>query len=197
MRVSPSHRLLFVHVPKTGGSSVEQLLDQRLADSTPMSPRHAPLHNALKRSPELAGYWTFGFVRNPWARMVSWWSMVSQRPEDHPQMATNELWQDVRAHAADFEQFVLEAPERHLRLRRPQVDYLTQRGGRHADFIGRTETLAADVRAMLARFELAGGEVPHENASEHADYREYYTAKSRQHVAELFRSDIAAFGYDF
>jgi Sulfotransferase family len=197
MRVSASRRLLFVHVPKTGGSSIQHLLDQHIADSTVVLPRHAPLQKALRRSPELIGYWTFGFVRNPWARMVSWWSMVTQRPDDHPGLEKNQLWQQVRGKQEDFEQFVLAAPERHLRLRRPQLSYLVAKGGRHADFIGRTETFATDMRAVLARLELPDAVLPHENASDHTNYREYYTPASRKLVGKLFQPDVRAFGYEF
>ncbi len=56
--------MLFVHVQKTGGSSVQRILDEHLPDSTPLNPKHGGLANTLKQHPELADYWTFGFVRN-------------------------------------------------------------------------------------------------------------------------------------
>src|SRR5688500_7273083 len=71
--VSDSARVLFVHVQKTGGLTVQDLLRQALPDATPVQGlgggRHAGLGAALKVRPELRDFYIFGFVRNPWARM--------------------------------------------------------------------------------------------------------------------------------
>ena len=37
----------------------------------------------------------------------------------------------------------------------------------------------------------------HSNASEHADYRTYYTKETRNIVAEIYRDDIDRFGFQF
>ena len=199
MRVSYSRRMLFIHVQKTGGSSIERILDQHLPDSTAKTPKHAGLKRTLRRQPHLAGYWTFGFVRNPWARMVSWWSMIQgvhQRDPSHRFFRNQAMWRAVAAYP-DFETFVFNGPPEFGRFRTPQLRYLTSPGGRRADLIGRTETFADDTRAILARLGLSAVEVPHANRSDHGDYRDYYTDASRDEVARLFRADIKAFGYEF
>lgn len=76
MLISDRERILFVHVPKTGGSSIERLLrkncpDHRTKTRTRALGRHAALRRILNEEPEIADYWIFGVVRNPWARMVS------------------------------------------------------------------------------------------------------------------------------
>ena len=79
MRVSDSQRLLFVHIPKTGGATVERVLDNNVDDIRfERSRRHDTLSEILEREPDLSAYWTFGFVRNPWSRMVSWWAMIAE-----------------------------------------------------------------------------------------------------------------------
>lgn len=199
MRFSESRRALFVHVQKTGGSTVQRILDEHLPDSTKMLPKHAGLSSALRRRPELAAYWAFGFVRNPWARMVSWWSMVQglhERDPGHKFFQNQEMWRTVAA-CPDFETFVLEAPRSYAKLRRPQISYLTAPGGRRADFIGRTETFEEDLRAVLVRLGLPDVEIPHANRSEHSHYRDYYSDAARERVGTLFRADVEAFGYDF
>lgn len=206
MRISDSHQLLFVHVQKTGGVSMERVLAEHIPDLRQVGPaRHYTLSQILKWEPELRTYWIVGFVRNPWARMLSWWSMirdvqtaVSQGVDSvgTRQMTRNRFWQAV-AKYPDFETFLDRGPQEHKRLRRPQVEYLSTRT-RRADFIGRTESYEADVRAVLARLGYpVPTMLPHANRSEHGSYRDHYSPAARDRVAEVFRKDIDAFGYEF
>ncbi len=128
MIVSHPARVLFVHVQKTGGSTVQSVLLDRLPGAEKLAglpgAKHALLGAALERQPDLAAYWTFGFVRNPWARLWSWWSMIArrdgQRTEGHAwatqRIANNPFWTGV-LELGTFEAFVLEGPERFPRLR--------------------------------------------------------------------------------
>jgi Sulfotransferase family len=204
--ICDSRRLLFVHIQKTGGTSVTRLLLDAIPDGRVQGgpQQHVTLPRVLKREPELAGYWTFGFVRNPWARMVSWWSRIN---DNQAQAAAGgsgaAAWLEKttfrRAVAAmpDFDTFIAKAPEEWEVFRRPQVRWLTS-PTRRADFVGRTETLTADIRAVFARFDLPlPDELPRSNPSNHDDYHDYYTDATRARVGEIFAQDIATFGYEF
>ena len=154
MMASDEQRVLFVHVQKTGGQSVEHVLRRHLPDVRKVTglpgAKHATYRAALRAHPELAGYWSFGFVRNPWARLWSWYQMIERRQATAERgnawvaqrIERNDFWSGVLEHCPDFESFVMEGTERFDRLRRPQLDYLRD-GDRQVDFIGRTETLAA------------------------------------------------------
>ena len=83
MLISDARRALFVHVPKTGGVSVGVAFERCCPDARSKAPgvrpplgRHAPYERILRAAPQAVDYWSFGFVRNPWARMVSWYSMI-------------------------------------------------------------------------------------------------------------------------
>jgi hypothetical protein len=209
MIVSHEARALFVHVQKTGGSTLQTVLLERLpgAESVTGLPgaKHAHLGAALDAHPELAAYWTFGFVRNPWARLWSWWSMIerrrAQRDEGHAwavrRVANNPFWSGVIEELPDFEAFVMVGPERFARLRAPQLAYL-QAGDRRADLIGRTESFTADLARVCERL---GVEPPPEdtrrNAGPSSSYREHYTPAMRDQVARLYRPDLDEFGYEF
>jgi Sulfotransferase family len=207
--VSDSARVLFVHVQKTGGLSVQQLLLDALPDAGPVQGlgggRHAGMGAALRARPELAGYFVFGFVRNPWARMYSWYAMVQRRRATAAagnelvaaRMDRNSFWAKVAHDFDDFESFVLRGPDEIRRLRTPQLRYL-RGGGRRADFVGRTETLDDDVRTVFDRLGLPRPpETPHNNAGPPDDYRRHYSDASRARVAELFAEDVRVFGYRF
>ncbi|MBS2937758.1 sulfotransferase family 2 domain-containing protein [Nocardioides sp. J2M5] len=213
MLISDARRALFVHVPKTGGVSVGVTFTRTCPDARSKAPgvvpplgRHAPYARILRAEPGVADYWSFAFVRNPWARMVSWWSMIddwnrewgpaSGRPQEgERKMRGNDLWRAAAAYSG-FEEFVLRGTDELPRLGRPQVDYL-RAPGREVDFVGRTESFAEDLAEVERRL---GGDptpVPHRNRSPHGSYRDYYTSATRDRVAEVYAADLEAFGYAF
>ena len=79
MRIVDSERVLFVHVPKTGGMTIQNVLESSgLEVRTHSGSRHHTLRTILLEEPALRDYWTFGLVRNPWERMLSWWTMIQR-----------------------------------------------------------------------------------------------------------------------
>jgi hypothetical protein len=76
-------------------------------------------------------------------------------------------------------------------------DWLTDATGEViADFVGRYESLAADFRAVCQHLGIEAT-LPHENATAHAPYRDYYTPATRAVVERVYRRDLDLFGYDF
>ena len=203
MLASESRRFLFVHVQKTGGTTVQSVLKAVPDARRPEGIRkHAGLRLALRRNPEFADYWIFGFVRNPWARYVSWWEMIQRAKAsgDAAGWSRRMMASDFIGGAAkypDFDTFVERGPEDYNRLSHNQINYLSTRT-RRADFIGRTETFADDMRTVLSRLDLpVPEEIPQKNKSEYGGYRDYYTPATRDRVGELFKDDVDTFGYDF
>ncbi|WP_374458204.1 sulfotransferase family 2 domain-containing protein [Nocardioides sp.] len=126
--------------------------------------RHAPYARILRAEPDVADYWSFAFVRNPWARMVSWWSMVddwnrawgpaSGKPPGE-KMRGNDMWRAASTYSG-FEEFVLRGTEELPRVGRPQVHYL-RAPGREVDFVGRTENFVDDLQLVEKRGGGGGG----------------------------------------
>jgi hypothetical protein len=208
MRVSESRRVVFIHVPKTGGSTLDEMIDREVPDARKVEgcSRHSSYADVLRADPRLAEFWSCGFVRNPWARMVSWWMMARrfgrhleagdpkrvEKMRSHPK-----VWGPLIQYRDSFERFVLEGTREVPRLARPQVRILSA-GPRRVDFIGRTENFTADANAMRERFGLEPlPEFPRANATSHGHYSEYYDDATRRRVAEVFAADIEAFGYEF
>ncbi|RYC13769.1 sulfotransferase family 2 domain-containing protein [Nocardioides zhouii] len=214
MLISDARRALFVHVPKTGGVSVGVAFERCCPDArsktpgvTPPLGRHAPYARILRAEPRTADYWSFGFVRNPWARMVSWWSMIddwdrewgpsSGKPQGEAavKMRGNDMWRAAAAYSG-FEEFVLRGTEELPRVGRPQVDYL-RTPDREVDFVGRTERFAEDLQEVERRLGAEPTRVPHRNKSPHGGYHDYYSPAARDKVAEVYAADLEAFGYTF
>lgn len=213
MLVSDTHRMVFVHVQKTGGVTVAKVLGDAIDDLRQIPERgikHSTLAQGLAQEPALSDYFIFGYVRNPWARLVSWWSMVQRFAEladggHEPAQARftrNEFLRTSRSYP-DFETFVLTGSSELERLRTTQLSYLQAPGrpgrpDREADFVGRTESLSADLTTAFGHLDLpAPGELPHINKSPHAHYTTYYSDAARDLVAKLYAADIEAYGYTF
>lgn len=195
MIVSQRLRLIFIHIQKTGGSSIEHVLrqlDPGIGSHLYEDRRHIPASEFSRMVPREVweGSFKFAFVRNPWDRLVSWHCMCVQNPP------ANSFTQAVQARHVDFADFLRDTEDPLLeRTRRNQIDFLTDESGQSlVDFVGRYERLEED----FARLGLAGAPaLPRLNSTRRRDYRLYYTDELREIVAERFARDCAHFGYSF
>ena len=205
-----SHRLrcIFVHIPKTGGTSIEDVIwpgEKTEADLwagfvAPMRNRYQTggLQHLLARQIRthvgetvFASYLKFAIVRNPWDKIVSQYCYMRRRPDlrDYIGLAED-------ASLADYLDRI--AATEHVQWM-PQLCFVKDDDGRDlVDVIGRFETLAADAARIFTRLGLSGPELPYLNRSERdTDYRGYFTPETRATVARLYGSDIDHFGYRF
>jgi hypothetical protein len=206
--LSESKRFLFVHVQKTAGTSIAELLAP-YALAPPASRwnklvsdlglrrdwrrfhfrRHAPLVRAERVLPaELYGsLFKFAFVRNPWDRLVSWHAFIL---EDRQHRRHHKVRRQP-----DFTSFVHgEAGRR----RRSQWWMLRDSAGRlGVDFVGRFENLERDVAAVCSRLGIEYRQLPRVKTSRHAPYQTFYTPALADFVARHWATEIEAFGYTF
>ena len=216
MLLSPRYNFLFVHIAKTGGTSVRSAL-QRLRWRDPMYlpqficsrlshwtghriggkfPRHARIIAAKEMLPEafFNRLFKFAFVRNPWDLQVSSYHHI-RRERPH-----------LMAGIEDFPGFIRWKldPERPYQFHvdtsiQLQWDYLRDLNGDPlVDFVGRYENLEADFAEVCRRIGTPGLRLPHRRkATDRADYRSYYDAETTEAVARYFQKDIEAGGYTF
>jgi hypothetical protein len=208
MVINDRYRFVFVHVPKTAGTSIAAALGSLAGTShrwVSPSTKHETLLDLSARvarrsnTPNshslvsIESYLAFGFVRNPWDRMVSIYRYLQEvRPRAEIQDITS------------FESFVRRASEgepwiRGLHSLRPQVAFLaTPTPQAQATFIGHTEHLFEDLATVSKQLGLSLS-VPHLNASSNSttDYRAQYTDSLAETVGDLFAPDVKAFGYTF
>lgn len=212
MLYSRAGRLIFVHIPKTGGNSVKALLRAHLTDLERIGKQHDKAAWHHTRQADWGTCFKFAFVRNPWDRLVSWHSYMrvrGQPPPWHRRLRGKDRRSQLARYAwrrgrrfEDFVQYCTDVIEDPKAGRRSyawnQLDYLTDADGRLlVDYVGRFERLAQDCAIVAARLGFDAGALPHANASRHAHYSTYYTPALRDVVAERFARDIAAFGYVF
>lgn len=197
--ISHSLRCIFVHIQKTGGSSVRQALQMAQHDAD----KHRFARELRARYGEAywRSYFKFAFVRNPWDRLVSWWRMIEQNAATGRPM--NGYQRFILSRARSFEEFLGNCDQEYHDhdgskwIFRNQLDYISDSGGVIVDFVGRFERLQADFAAVSSRLGLPPMRIPHVNRSGHTHYCGYYSEAARALVAARFARDIEAFGYSF
>jgi len=211
MIVSPSRRYVFVHIPKTGGTSMALALESRamkddiLIGDTPKAVRRRKRVRALDapgrlwkhaRLSDIDGApwvpedaFVFTLVRNPWDRMASLWYWARAQAFDHPMVRA--------AKAYSFCDF-LAAPDLEPAFRKDAAqDYMTNRAGRlRANAFVRLEHLETDLAPVAAHLGFTP-ELPLANATPRPPTSEVYADGSIARVADLFARDIDRFGYRF
>ena len=183
MMFSPDHRWIFVHIQKTGGDSVRTALGVELNDAhkhrTPLELR------AIYGDAAWADAYKFAFVRDPWDRLVSWWSIIDGlRPRFEAGKSLNAFQHYVLDRAKTFEEFLTKCHKEiadhdgRKHIYRNQIDYLTDQSGEViVDFVGRFERLQEDMDQVTRRLGLGRIALPRINRSEHKSYRAYYTPR--------------------
>jgi len=205
MCISQKYKFIFIHNQKTAGVSIRWYLRQNVPDLKMPFPVHTYAVDGIKKMgrERWDDYYSFGFVRNPWARLVSWYSMIIERPNRR-----NKLWKYVRAQALDFEGFLTNCTKTIIHPRRGyiykkslvcnQLDYFTDANGEIAvDFIGKVEKLRTDFPKVQKNLGLPLAPLPKTNTTKKKDYRAFYTDHTRELVEERFQKDIAHFKYTF
>ena len=205
-----SKSFLFIHIDKSAGTSIQWGLEshafpkvdsrfrRRLVFLGGLNrlglhrlvefPEHVTARVVQKCLPRdtYAGLYKFAFVRNPWDRLVSRYAQLlrnSDQPSRHRDQAVNGF--------EDFLRWEIERNKSH------QHTFVCDDQGRLiVDFIGHFERLAEDFSEVCSRLRL-NATLPKANASEHDDYRSYYTPTTRAMVAKHYRRDMELFGYDF
>jgi hypothetical protein len=195
MIISASHQFVFVHIPKSAGTSVRSAL-ARFADGNSAAlpdTTHETLAALLTRHPDLTTQFKFAFVRNPWERLVSFFFHAKQKlGRSFPQFQAMEELKTMLRLLEQNETWLCD-----MHAIRPQCDYICGGDGRRlTDFVGRYEHLDADFALACRRAGIAAV-LPKQNVSRHGRYTDYYDDWCRDFVTARYAQDIGEFGYTF
>lgn len=211
--ICDKHKFVFIHIPKTGGHSVDKYFIQKgLVDDDKW---HCTGNQIMKYMgvEKWKEYQTFTIVRNPWDRMVSEYSWQGGLGKD--QIPTP--WGDKNVTFKQFLKMVFNSPHDHhdmnlvrnfdtwYRLQEvkdghlnDQYSFITdQNNNMIIDNLIRFENLNQQFKQMLTKVGLPPEDLPHLNKSKHKHYTEYYDQESIDLVACRFKRDIETLGYDF
>lgn len=204
---------IFIHIPKTGGSSIEETMEaldesvsrvlpdllegvgvtkgyQHTADSCRR--KHHRYHD-LKVFLNPQDLFKFSVVRNPWDRLVSHFTWHTN--------GGNHFQYDVT-----FEEFVLDL-ETHFQIenscinmrdkRDDQYEWLFQERKCLFDFIIRFEDLQTGFDHVCKHLKLPQTQLPVLKKINREHYTKFYTDEMADIIRTQYTRDIIEFGYEF
>jgi hypothetical protein len=208
MPICHSHKFVFVHVPKCGGTTITRaLIDSgiklefhgRATETQMVKYRSEWLHHITAdclREHLTPAVWeeyqTFAVVRNPWDLLVSYYFYHQKKFTDPNWKGT--LPPNIFAPTRTFREWFW------VSQLIPQCSYYIcdDRANKIVKYIGRFERLDEDYFKIASTLGFTKVRpLPRLNASVHGGYRTYYDRAMRKRVEDVFRDDIRLFNYKF
>ncbi len=202
--INHEYKCIFVEVPKTGSTSIRSIIGspekphlnikeikEKFFHEFDLDTTNVFTHFLKRKKVELKWkkYFKFGFVRNPWDRVVSLY-LRKEGIQMSKEMSFPEFvhWiqnsSDTSIH-----------PSKH----KNQLDwFLSDNQELEVDFIGKFENINKDWQFISNKLGITNI-LPHENKNmiKKKHYTEYYTNELRDIIADKFRVDIEYFDYKF
>lgn len=196
--ILPNKKIIFVHVPKTGGTSIEHYLWYNLGLDKQYGKfffykkffpsEHA--HDPIQRYKYDDNYFKFGFVRNPYSRLISHYAFHQEYWSHRKYRSANDLLLKLR----DFS---------HQRNPHPNTNkhYYTQYYflNKDMDFIGRYENLHKDFSKALRKAGLGVHSLDAHEFKTSGEYKEEckeMIAANLEEITNIYRIDFEKFNYE-
>ena len=205
MPISHKYKAIFVHVPKTGGTSIHKFLkipkqasalwgNEReiriLFNNRKFVLHHAPIGYIKHMYPEIFDdYFKFGFVRNPYDRVISEYRWHHRKEENRPEEVNDVVY---------FSKWIREFYEKdnidHKCTQKCILYYndvlLMDKVYKYEDFQESIE----EIKLMLGAPELI---MEHHNKSERqVDKEKLLNEENKEFIYNKFKEDFDTFEYD-
>ena len=216
MPISHKHKIIFVHIPKTAGQTIEKSLNIFGEDNNGKSKASMDLlYGILNGKPlqhltiqeikkikelEFHIYQKIAFVRNPFDRIISEYFWRIENFGKKIIMFKDFLVEEVIPRKNGIpkvvknfyhDESIVELLDNHYV---DQHKFITDNNGNIiVDFIGRFENLNDDFKKAFG-LDLINYKI---NSSKHNDYKEYYDSETKSLVEECYKNDLELFKYKF
>jgi len=179
---------IFIHINKTGGTSIEKALGLEKDHLTASEKKTAIGKQKWKK------IYSFAFVRNPWDKVVSHYHHRVKMNITDLRNGKVEFKDWVRLTYNDKDPYYYDNP----RMFMPQVKWISDDQGRIiVKQVFRFERLNRDFNYLCEKLKLPNKKLPHFFQSERTDYRDYYNSDTADLIRQSFQKDIKKFGYQF
>ena len=170
------HKVIFIHIPKNAGTSIETLFANKSFQIQPG--KHDDIHQIKINFKEVYNsYRKFTIIRNPYDKMVSWYFYLKRNLGDYNVIEFNDWIKDPSKfwHADDPISFL-----------KPQCDWID-----NTVEIIKFENLDNE----LNKFFNKKINLPIINKSNHNYYLEYYNDESLNIIYNKYKEDFEQFNY--
>ena len=214
---------IFIHIPKCGGSSIEDILlpeEERITENFWMgigegkNPEYClsglgfrnkygitggMQHLPAKTIKKVIGkdifdsYFKFCFARNPYQRAVSQFFYTKNHRPDLCEWMG--LPDDGEFGFADYLSAVISSPD-HVQFQ-PQCDFIFEGPNLLVDFVGRLDSFQEDFDFICNMIDAPSRKLPHSNKSHDTFYRDIYSLSDKRLVEKIYECDIDFLKYSF
>lgn len=194
---------LFIHINKTGGTSIENALKLPFRHATALE-----LVDYFGEA-EFKKRFTFAFVRNPWSRAVSEYNFRVKSNQNN--MGINKI-----PFESWLEKIYIERDPYYLaglmkrdknnksgtkyepKMFQPQSSWICDGSGNLlVNFVGKFEYITTDFEQICQEIGVKVN-LPHLNSTQSQSWKDYYKdTKSVDIISSAFAEDIERFGYEF
>ena len=205
--ISFSHNFIFVHVPKTGGTSIQSILGKycideisytQTGDNEPQMvlsnmfgiSKHSPLFKYKKRIPkaQFKEMKIIAVMRNPWDRLVSMYFSAHKDPKDWEAGAVKKTLKRVYPLTYYLSRIsVGKYPD-------PNPEFY-----KNVHFLLKFENLEEDFKRLCQKLSIPYEPLPKLNVSKNRqiEYRKYYMPDLREEVQIKYADEIKRGKYVF
>lgn len=194
-----SHNCIFVHIPKTGGTSIVTWLENNF--EVDKKSKHCSNDTALEFWPN--SEWSFAVVRNTWARLASSYTYQIQYYTNRLNLINQGKAKKPHKHfwQKDTVEHILQELDKGFEYYLTQFDNpldldLQTSYINGVDYILRLENIDNDFKQIQEKLNCYYA-LPLKNTSSKTDYRTFYNSKTKDWVAENYAEEIEKFKYRF
>jgi hypothetical protein len=212
--IMPSKKLLFIHIPKTGGTTIGNIihpydkplvlshenLGRKYADILKGHKFHFGEHEnfnfykqyAKRLGMDISSFFVFAFTRNPYSRLYSTWKFIRKQVDMGNTLFVRQYKYNIKE---SFTSWVKALSERNVYSWCQKQSWFVKRG--QCNFLGRYENFEIDLRKILDIIKVQCDNIPKLNQSSCRDeYQYYYDQQCKDIVYDLFKSDFTEFHYE-
>ena len=192
--ISNEHKTIFVHIPKTAGTSVKGIFSKEHERPFP----HKTIHEIKEKNPkEYNSYKKFAVVRNPYDRMVSWYAFQKRFRMNNDLIRTYEY--NSNTHSYDV-----------ASIEKADIDGFRNWWGEQFDLFGKDRLLNPqhtwiDETVTILKYESLNEELsdflgrkiklPITNETSRHEILDYYDQRSLDVVYDRYKEDFERFNY--
>ena len=204
-----SLKTIFVHIPKAGGTSVENLLWPNASSRTesdlwmgfvrPFYNKYQTggLQHLLAKQIQyeigntiFSEYYKFAIVRNPWSKSVSQFVYMSMRED-----LRNFI--NMKPNTTFIEYLNLILKKDHVQWK-SQVDFILDHNGEILiDDFYKLEEIKDNFSKLSEKTGANFSLLPHANKGKYYSFKDYYDKESIELVSEIYKNDINFFKYTY
>jgi hypothetical protein len=176
---------LFIHIPKTGGRSIQFALKHHFDHKNIIKHSRAAEFEHIDHK----NYFTFTFVRNPYDRIVSAHQYLING------LGNGKDIEYGRTIPKDFKKFVKNILRDSFRIHFRPIKWWIDRS---VDFIGRYENLQTDFSLVCKIIGVESIILPRFGAwLPRAHYSSFYDQEAREIVTDIYKDDIEYYDYTY